>query len=254
MDNLGNSFNDDDYHGGYNEGSNLSPSPRRGMSCGAQALSVLSVVVALLAFLFGDNILGRRHPDGTPSAEANTMPATSIVDIATATATATKSPDDYELIIDNLVWEHSLNEPNIYNIDMVSSEQLSNFDLEVTVRFEDEQDEFHGVVFRRVNDDRYRFQITPQGEYAIYKDNETDHTSLIGPLHSNSILTGKGQLNKIRVRAVGSAFEFYINDKLVTKLTETGLPSGGIGLYTCTCNGSDSSSVSFYDLKILSLP
>jgi len=178
------------------------------------------------------------------------MPATSAVDIATAPAT--ESP--YELTIDNLVWEHSLNEPNIYNIDMVSSEQLSNFDLEVKVRFEDEEDEFHGVVFRRVNDDRYRFQITPLGEYAIYKDNETDHTSLIGPLYSSSILTGKGQLNKIRVKALGSVFEFYINDKLVTKLTETGLPAGGIGLYTCTCNGSDSSSVSFYDLKILSLP
>jgi len=36
MDNLGDSFNNDDYHDDYNEGSNLSPSPKRGMSCGAQ--------------------------------------------------------------------------------------------------------------------------------------------------------------------------------------------------------------------------
>lgn len=236
MDNPGNSFNDN-----FDENYNVSPSPGRGISC-AQIVSLLSLLIAVLAFLFGDNILGRRNPEGTPTVEAYGP-------------TATKEPDDYVLAIDDLVWESSINQSKIYDIHMVADEQLSDFDFEVTIKFEDEQDEFHGVIFRKMNEDQYyRFQITPLGEYAIYRDGENSVSSLVGPIYSSSILTGKGQWNRLRIKAIGSVFEFYINDTLVTSLTESALPAGGIGLYTCTCNGSDSSSVSFYDLTISSLP
>jgi hypothetical protein len=226
MDNLDNSSNDS-----FDEDHNLSPSSRRGISCG-QIVSFFSLLVAILAFLFGDNILGRKSSAVTP-----------------------KGSDNYALAIDDLVWEHSLLEPRTYFIYPITNEQLSNFDIKVTLKFEDEQDEFHGVIFRKIDEDQYySFEITPLGKYAVYRKGVNSDSSLVGPIFSNSILTGKGQLNKLRVKAIGSVFEFFINDTLVSSLTDSVLPIGKIGLYTCTCNGSNSSSISFYDLTISSSP
>jgi hypothetical protein len=236
MDNFGNSFNND-----FDENYNLSPSPRRRISC-SQTVSFLGLLVAILAFLFGDNILGRGRLETTSTNE-------------TINATATNKPDDYRLAIDNLVWEYSLDEPKIYYIEMIAEEQLSNFNLEVVLKFNDEQDEFHGVVFRRVDENQYySFEISPLGEYVIYRNGENSKSNLVGPVNSNIILRGKDQFNKLGVKATNSVFEFSINDTLITSLTESVLSAGGIGLYTCTCNGSDRSSVSFYDLTISSLP
>ncbi len=132
---------------------------------------------------------------------------------------------------------------------------LSNFDVEVTIKFEDEQNEFHGVIFRKADEGLfYGFQITPLGKYTIYREGETSISNLVGPNYSDNLLLGRGQSNKLRVVAIGSGFKFYINDSLVASLTDTVLSSGEIGLYTCTCNGSENSSVSFYDLTISALP
>lgn len=241
MDNYDNPFNDN-----FNDGQGLPRHPRRGISCG-QIASLLSLLVAILAFLFGDNILSRRNSGQLPTTQGDYV-------IETIHPTTANS-DDYVLIIDGLVWEHSLGESNIYHINMLTNEPLSNFDIEVAVKFEDEQGEFHGVIFRRADEDHfYGFQITPQGEYTIYREEETSISNLVGPNYSNNILPGRGQLNTLRVVAIGSGFKFYINDSLVASLTDTVLSSGEIGLYTCTCNGSDNSSVSFYDLTLSALP
>lgn len=243
MDNLDNSFNDN-----FDENPNLAPSRTRGKSCGGQILSLLSLLVAILTLLFGENILGRRNLEEMPSPEVNN--ATAIID------SLSDSPGDYVKVIPDLAWKSSINESEIYDTRTITDEQLSDFDLEVTLKFEDEQNEFHGVIFRKIDENQYySFQITPLGDYAIYRHEENSAPlSLTGPLHSNSILIGQGQLNKLRVKAIGPVFDFFINDTLITQLTESTLPTGGIGLYTCTCNGSEGSSVSFYDLTISSLP
>ena len=241
MDNYENPFNDD-----FNDGQSSTRRPRRGISCG-QIASLLSLLVAILAFLFGDNILSRINSGQMPVTQGDYA-------IETIHPT-TESSGDYVVVINGLVWEHSLDESNIYHVNMLTNEPLSNFDIEVTVKFEDEQNEFHGVIFRRTDEDHfYGFQITPPGKYTIYREEETSISNLVGPNYSDSLLLGRGQSNKLRVVAIGSGFKFYINDNLVASLTDTVLSSGDIGLYTCTCNGSENSSVSFYDLTISALP
>jgi hypothetical protein len=241
MDNLDNSYNDS-----FDKDHNLSPSSRRGISCG-QIVSFVSLLVAILVFLFGDNVLGRKSSAVTPSAKATNETA--------VISPLPEGPDNYVLAIDDLVWEYSIYEPKTYYTYPITNEQLSNFDIKVTLKFKDEQDEFHGVIFRRIDEDQYySFEITPLGKYAVYRKGVNSASSLVGPIYSNSILTGNGQFNKLRVKAIGSVFEFFINDTLVSSLTDSVLPIGEIGLYTCTCNGSDTSSISFYDLTISSLP
>jgi hypothetical protein len=206
------------------------------------------LLVAILAFLFGDNILGIGNSERIPSTE---------IDNATATINSLpESPDDYVLVIDDLVWEWSIDESKTYQTHTITDKQLLNFDINITIKFEDEQDEFHGLIFRKIDEYQYySFEITPLGKYVVYrKDGESSVSNLVDPTYSNSILTGKGQLNKLRIKAIGPVFEFFINDTLVASLTDSVLPIGKIGLYTCTCNGSDSTSVSFYDLTISSLP
>jgi hypothetical protein len=238
---MGNSYSAFD---NLDENGNSTPSSNWGKGCGL-IVSILSLLVAILALLFGDNLLGRRNSEQISLTKVNS--ATAIIN------PLPKNPDDL-LIINGLVWEYSINESKIYQPNPIKSEQLSNFNIEVTLKFEDEQNEFHGVIFRRQDDDQfYGFVITPLGEYKVfYKAGESEN-NLVGPIHSDSILTGKSQLNKLRVKAIGPKFEFFINDNLVTSLSEFNLPTGGIGLYTCTCNGSNNSAVSFYDLH-LSLP
>ncbi len=106
-------------------------------------------------------------------------------EVGIATATTNSLPDvldGYLFEIDDLVWEHSLFESNTYHIYTLTSEQLSNFDIEVTLKFEDEKDEFHGIVFRKFDEDQYySFRITPLGHYVIQRSGESSASNLVGP-------------------------------------------------------------------------
>lgn len=77
--------------------------------------------------------------------------------------------------------------------------------------------------------DCYIFQYTRSGSYSIWKRVNGTETALQNWATSTAIATNDNW-NTLRVRAVGSSLQFYINGTLVKSVTDTSHTSGYVGM------------------------
>lgn len=154
------------------------------------------------------------------------------------------------------IWETSLGQPKHYSSRILSDKILTDLTAETDVQFQDNNNEFHGIIVRAQDSGRfYSFGISSQGNFIfeIWKVGEPNHISILGPFSSSSIKTGKGGINRLKVLAIGSRFELSINEVKVGSLSDITYSSGKVGLVSCTCNGNSESSSSFFNFSALSI-
>jgi WD40 repeat protein len=108
---------------------------------------------------------------------------------------------------------------------------LSDFDLSVDVKhLPGTTDGYAGIIFRFMNEYNYYYFLV----------NDADDTFLVGKLVDNTFTTiaswkkssaiKSNQFNRLRVEAVGSSFNFFINGIKVNSSEITGIPSGMVGV------------------------
>lgn len=162
-----------------------------------------------------------------------------------------------ETIVDigSEVWSKSLTEPQKYETHMLSERDLTNFSLESDVRFDSGSPEYQGLMFRKQDSGFYSFRITPDGSLAFdrwYPNGS--HSRILGPIVSDSIRTGKGQVNRVKVVAHDQKFDLFVNGKKVGSLSDGAYTHGQAGLIVCTCDGSSESSSTFSNVLLVKEP
>jgi hypothetical protein len=106
-----------------------------------------------------------------------------------------------------------------------------------------EQGDF-GLVFRQVdNNNYYYFGINSAGQFAIYCLLNNEWITLQDWTFSTAVQ--RVGVNRLRVIALGSHFEFFINDRLVTELEDDRFARGGVGLAVEVFNIGDRIVVDF---------
>jgi hypothetical protein len=100
-----------------------------------------------------------------------------------------------------------------------------------------EENEF-GIIFRLAptedDEDFYTFGISMTGEYSLWLRSAGDWETLADWRRSGAIRTGVGEINRLRVEAVGAEILLSINGVEVERLTDTTLAEGEFGLYLAT--------------------
>jgi hypothetical protein len=162
-----------------------------------------------------------------------------------------------ETIIDvgSEVWSKSITEPQKYETHILSERDLTNFSLESDVRFDSESPEYQGLVFRMQDGGFYSFRITPDGNLAFdrwYPNGS--HSRILGPVAFDSIRTGRGQVNHLKVVANDQEFDLFVNGKKVGSLSDSAYSHGQAGLITCTCDGSTESGSTFSNVLLVKDP
>ena len=85
----------------------------------------------------------------------------------------------------------------------------------------------YGITFRSSSAGRYVFGLTGNGGW-IFQSYTSQWNNLTSWSESDAVVQGNG-MNKVRVVARGSAFEFYVNDKFLGSAVDTTLASGYVG-------------------------
>lgn len=89
----------------------------------------------------------------------------------------------------------------------------------------------YAIVFRHVSSGNfYSFEITPDGQWGLYKFVNSNATAVSDLQSSAAIQTGASATNQMRVLAVGSHFVFYINGQQVGVVDDSTFTSGTVGL------------------------
>jgi WD40 repeat protein len=108
---------------------------------------------------------------------------------------------------------------------------VSDFDLSVDVkRIPETTNGYAGIVFRFVNESNYYMFAynDADGSFLIWKVVGNSVTSVANWETSSAI--NSSQFNRLRVEAVGSSFNFFINDIKVYSAEITGISSGMVGV------------------------
>ncbi len=162
-----------------------------------------------------------------------------------------------ELNLPGEIWSANITKSHIYDHNIVSDVEFTDFSMQVDVRIESETSEYHGLLFREQDGENfYTFRITPDGyyEFDVWKTGDRSYETILGPLASDHILKGAGKTNQLKVIANGQTFELYINDNFVGSITDDTFASGRVGLLSCTCDGSSNASATFMDLWVQGNP
>ena len=91
-------------------------------------------------------------------------------------------------------------------------------------------DNGYGIIFGETEGANYRFCISANGYYQVYKalfDGRFE--TLISWTHSSSI-NKRGQ-NQLRIETEGSLCRFYVNERLLDQAVDNSFEQGFIGLY-----------------------
>jgi hypothetical protein len=107
----------------------------------------------------------------------------------------------------------------------------------------------YGLILRSTGNQFYLFLVGGDGYYSfIHYGLESDPNFIVDWTESDAINQGN-QTNHLRVVAVASHFEFYINDELVGEADDERLSSGDVGFFVLSSdqNGLD---VAFDNLKV----
>lgn len=126
------------------------------------------------------------------------------------------------------------------------TDSLSNVDVTVQVsQLSGDSSSGFGIVFRRASKGNYySFRIDSGGQWGAFVCQNSNCNSL-GGASDSSIQTGLNATNTLRVVAVGTHFDYYVNGTKVGSADDSTFSSGDVGL-----SGADGSEVVFSNLVI----
>jgi hypothetical protein len=229
---------------------------------------ILIVVIALVIILGGviagvtlnTNRQNAIHISATATAQAiaqNTASAQSTV-AAQQTVTASTYPFSNKLVLSDPLTDNSKgfnwdndgqfcffsgsayhvfdNQNNTYGTCMANKTSFANFTFESEMLMKQGDDSAAGgLVFRadtsNNNNKFYRLSVDTQGNYGIYiaVDTTGDNTRTLKSGVASSFTTGFDATNTLAVVAKGSQISFYVNQQLVTTITDSTYSQGEIG-------------------------
>lgn len=148
----------------------------------------------------------------------------------------------------------SINSPNTMQFAALDGFTAADFVLEVDAWLRSGPPEnSYGVLFRMQDDGQfYRFDITGTGLYIVERrDGDGTWTRLVGDwTPSPAINQGLNVANRLKVIASGPELAFYVNDILLTKVTDNTYASGAVALDAGSFSGGGLEA-SFDDLTIV---
>jgi hypothetical protein len=112
-------------------------------------------------------------------------------------------------------------------------QEFADFQVEVDARqAEGPLDNNFGLLIRYQPDDQdfYWFEISGDGYYSVDLRQAGQWSTLVGWAASDAINQGIGATNHLKVVCAGNRFSFYVNDTLLTELSDSVFSSGDIGL------------------------
>jgi hypothetical protein len=125
-------------------------------------------------------------------------------------------PGRLEAVVENGAMRISVGEENGGSYSL-TNRRFADFDLQVDARaLEGPLDNGYGVIFR-AQDRRnyYLFHVSSDGFYSVYRVLNGDKRELSAWIDMPVVNQGLNVINRLRVVARGSEFQFYINDQLV---------------------------------------
>lgn len=88
--------------------------------------------------------------------------------------------------------------------------------------------DWYGIVFRISEGDFYCFMVDEYGSFGAWMFYQDEYKPLISG--NRPFLIKPGEINRIAVKAIGSKFSFYINQKLVAYAEDNTLSLGHVGM------------------------
>jgi hypothetical protein len=130
------------------------------------------------------------------------------------------------------------------------SASAPNVDVTVTVKgVKTGTNTAYAVIFRHKSSGNfYAFEITPDGQWGLYKFANGNGTAVADYQSSAAIQTGAGASNEMRVLAVGTHFVFYVNGQQVGVADDSTFASGGVALANDDSDGT--SDIVFTNLTV----
>jgi hypothetical protein len=149
----------------------------------------------------------------------------------------------------------SVNSPNTIQFTTLTEPAFTDFLLEVDAwQRSGSSESSYGVLFRmQDNLQFYRFEVTGTGLFMVERRNADGSWTRLVPEWTPTAALNKGLNvpNRLKIVAIGSDLAFYVNDILLTQVTDDLYQSGTIGLDAGTFSGG-SVQVSFDNLRIVS--
>jgi thiol-disulfide isomerase/thioredoxin len=178
-----------------------------------------------------------------------------ILDSTILASSSSGGSTDSQLSIDlpSEVWSFDITEAHIYEYHALSEQIFSNYTLQTDIEITNSASEYHGLMLRQQDAKNfYSFRITPDGYFAFDVWHSSDHAfdTILGPIYSDAIHQGTGQVNTLAVVASNENFDLYINGEYVNSISDTRFPSGKVGVISCTCDGSSSTSSVFSNFSL----
>lgn len=155
------------------------------------------------------------------------------------------------------VWSFDISEEHVYEYRTLSEQSFSNYTLQTDVEITDRASEYHGLILRwQDSENFYSFRITPDGYFAfdVWHSGKYSFERILGPTHSDAIHQGTAQINTLAVVASNESFDLYINGQYVASASDSRFASGKVGVMSCTCDGSRSTSSTFSNFSLASEP
>ena len=145
--------------------------------------------------------------------------------------------------------------PNTIQYTTLQDKSYGDFALEVDVtQRAGAAESSYGVMFR-VQDGQqfYRFDITGNGLFIVERHNSDGTWTRLLPdwTPTSALNQGLNVSNRLKVLAAGPTFTFYVNDVLLTQVTDTTYGSGAVGLDAGTFGGGNL-QVSFDNFSVTS--
>lgn len=154
--------------------------------------------------------------------------------------------DGERLIID-------INVANTLQYSTLDEPDFSDIDLRVNATLLDGgEDSTYGILFRMQGPDAfYRFEVMGDGHYMVERLNSDGSWKRFVDdwERSDAILADLNSTNELRVVAVGPVIAFYVNDELLTEVTDSAYVAGQIALDAGTF-GMPKATVAFDNLTI----
>ncbi len=88
----------------------------------------------------------------------------------------------------------------------------------------------YGIILRDSRTARYIFEINEYGRFQFLRDQDDEYTTLIEGRRATAYQPGG--VNRIAVKAEGSHFTLYVNDRQVAEVDDEALSSGRVGILT----------------------
>lgn len=167
---------------------------------------------------------------------------------------STESTTDVERFVENGQFNMRVISPSFVSWTECTKVEYADFILEVdAAQVSGPDNNTYGVIFRYGLDTNefYTFSISGDGFYVLAIDgpDRTEPEIIVDWTSSSAIKQGV-QTNRIKVVAVGSSIQYFINDELLGEIQNSRLSTGTIGFFAGALDEGNV-QVSFDNLKII---